>query len=114
MSRSMELQFNLTSACNAQVLQMTVPADHKYELLEIEWFATNPGVNSATAYRRLPGPFDRLIEWQNPPAFARQGRMIWPGLVLYAGEGLVTNMTQINPATTYQLTIMYIDVDYTA
>lgn len=103
--------FGLPSGSAQTVL--TCPADHKYEVLQLQLFVGNPGAAQNLAYYLDASANLRLFEWHNPPAYNRQDRFTWPGLVLYAGEVLKPWVISTGAALTYQAIATYIDVDYT-
>ena len=111
-SRSMERVWLNALASGGARNVLTVPADHKYEVLQVQLFVTNPGATETLAYVLDTTANLRLYEWHKPPAFARQDRFTWPGLVLYATEHLQMWVVSAAPQT-FEATVVYVDVDYT-
>jgi len=92
---------------------LTVPSNHKYEVLQVQFFVGNPGAAETLAYYHEVAGGLRLFEWHKPPAFNRQDRMTWPALVLYDGDYLAVWVVSTGAALTYEVTVIYVDVDFT-
>ena len=112
MSRSMEIIEAQGLASNAYQDLLTCPAGHKLEVLQLIVFSNAPGGTQGLLYRRDAAAQLRLYWWLNPPAQARFYTYTMPGLVLYPTESATHYQVAALGTTTYQIQLVYIDVDY--